>query len=150
MWFRKKRMVSFNNSARIEYLKPPIKEMHWKVYHLALPVHLRKGLIVPCSGLRVFWTLLRGSFLVHPQVFLVKTLFTIFWENSPFSGVKLLFLLHTLKIQLSNAVSCWIMDLSKVKRLYFNRKRHFGKTQNCLEGVDGYVYALQNRPYALW
>lgn len=27
------------------------------------------------------------------------------------------------------------MALSKAKRAYFNGKTHFGKTQNCLEGV---------------
>ena len=28
------------------------------------------------------------------------------------------------------------MHLSKVKRSYFNGKRHFGKTHNCLEGSN--------------
>ena len=40
------------------------------------------------------------------KTLVIKRLFTIFWENTPFLGVKLAFLQHTLKIQLSNAVSC--------------------------------------------
>ena len=102
---------------------------------------VRKGLIMPCSGLLVFWLLLRGSFW-YISNYLAKTLFTIFWEKTPFLGVILLFLLQTLKTQLLNAVSFWLMASSKIKRSYFNCKSHFGKTQNCLECVVHYLFIV--------
>ena len=45
---------------------------------------VRKGLIVPCSGLLVFWLLLRGSFLVYQQLFSQNIVYNILGKNTLF------------------------------------------------------------------